>query len=60
MGRLDEINRQQEKLKVQCEAGKENDVMDAGGFNSELLSEDLLSMNKAAWNLLPPSVQKDI
>jgi Site-specific recombinases, DNA invertase Pin homologs len=60
LGRLDEINRQQEKLKVQCEAGKENDVMDAGGFNSELLSEDLLSMNKAAWNLLPPSVQKDI
>lgn len=58
--RIDEINRQQEKLKRQCEEEKENNIMDAGGFNCELLSEDLLSLNKAAWSLLSPSAQKDI
>jgi len=58
--RIDEINRQQEKLKKQCEEEKNNDIAGIDDFDCEILSEDLLLLNKAAWNLLQPSAQKDI
>ena len=60
LAKIDEMNQRQEKLKKQCEVKKENNLMDTDGFHCELLAADLLSLNKAAWNLLSPSTQKDI
>ena len=58
--RMDEINKQQEKLKKQFEEEKKSGTISVDNFNCELLSEDLISLNKNAWNLLSPAMQKDI
>jgi hypothetical protein len=58
--RLDEINVQQEKLKKQLEEQKKSDTINAENFNCELLSDNLISLNRKAWDLLSPAMQKDI
>lgn len=58
--RIDEMVRQKEKLESRCAEEEEGRILDDSSFHYSQLSEDLLSLNKAAWNLLPPSVQKDM
>lgn len=58
--RIDEINQQQEKLKKQCAVKEKGNIWDDSSFDYSQLSEDLLSLNKTAWNLLSPSTQKDV
>lgn len=60
LARIDEINKQQEKLKERCADKADGNIWDDSSFHCSQLSEDLLSLNKAAWSMLSFSAQKDI
>ncbi len=58
--RLEEVVKLREELKRKLESGQETEESGTAQFPYELLSEQMLHLEKEAWELLPVNCQKDL
>lgn len=60
LGRIDELNKTKEVLQKEYNEIQSNQVMQIGGFDCALLSDELMKLTRKTWDKLAPAKQKDI
>lgn len=58
--RLDEVSEEKENLEKKLKKEQDEQIMKSYDCNCELLSKNLISLNKEAWELLSSNQQKDL